>query len=223
MAEHKDTVLQDGFHRRTPPMQASRLRDAHPRTATVRNVHRGACNHGPVMLGVQGFICLTHPSLCFIKKTTKLLHGGRWENAGLAPTAKCRRSFPSWRPLSASGPRAKCSHTSLTNLGLFVCLSPYLARPRLPVALRGKTSRHTLGWRPTVAALPAGPRSASVQTGKRRGGGKYLRSVPSSSSDGCVNGPTAVWDPREHHQWVEGGSLPAAAGPTQAVAFPFMW
>lgn len=82
MAEHKDTVLQDGFHGRTPPMQASRLWYAHPRTATVRNVHRGGCKHGPAVLGVQVFICLTHPSLCFISKTTKLLHGGRWETLG---------------------------------------------------------------------------------------------------------------------------------------------
>lgn len=171
-------------------------------------------------VGRAGFHLLNSPFSVLHFKNDKVAPWRTLGNAGLAPTAKNRRSFSSWRPLSDSGPRAKCSHTSLTNLtGLFVCLSPYLARPRLPFALRGKPSRHTLGWRPTVAALPAGPRPASVQTRKRRGGGgKNLRPGPSSSSDGCVNGPTTVWDPCARHQWVE-GSLPAAPGRTQWLRF----
>lgn len=167
-------------------------------------------------VGRAGFHLLNSPFSVLHFKNDKVAPWRTLGNAGLAPTAQ------SWRPLSDSGPRAKCSHTSLTDLGLFVCLSPYLARPRLPFALRGKPSRHTLGWRPTVAALPAGPRSASVQTRKRRGGWEksasrsflFLRWMCERSNDSLGSVCASP---------MGGRKPPRGARSNSVVAFPFMW
>lgn len=147
MAEHKDAVLRGGFHRRNSPHAGRQT--LIPGASEDRNSPRraqGAWKHGSVMLAVRVFHQLSSPFTVLHLK--KLLHWGRWEIA----TAKCRSSFSSWRPLPDSGPTAKTSDTSWTDLRLFVSLSPCLARPRLSLALRCNPSRHSLGWRPTVTA-----------------------------------------------------------------------
>lgn len=151
MAEHKDTVPQDGFHCRNSPMQARHWQlHGHARTATVQNVHKEEEKYRPMVWTVRVFICLAHPSLCIIKN--KLAPSRTLEKRWFGPYNELRPQFFKQEAASGRGANPTCLDTSFKNLRLFVSLSPSLACLRVSPALQSNPSRHTLGWRPTVAA-----------------------------------------------------------------------
>lgn len=62
MAEHKESVRQDGFHCRNSPVQARhRQLDEHPRSATVQNVHEEIKEISPDDVDRAGFHLLSSP------------------------------------------------------------------------------------------------------------------------------------------------------------------
>lgn len=71
MAEHKESVRQDGFHCRNSPVQARhRQLDEHPRSATVQNVDEEIKEISPDDGDCAGFHLLSSPLCASEKKQT---------------------------------------------------------------------------------------------------------------------------------------------------------
>lgn len=166
-----------------------------------------------MMWTVRVFICLAHPSLCIIKikKTTNLLHRGRWKNAGLSPYNELQAQF--FKQEAASGAQRKrklFGHfiKELASLCFFFTISgmsPSL--PRSPVQSQPPYSRVETHGRRVTSWSPLGFRTEAKKEGKK----KERRADPPSSSDGCVSGPTGASAACKPHQWLNGGRTEGAS------------
>lgn len=140
-----------------------------------------------------------------------MLHGGRWGRF----YSQVHAQFFKLEAAFGQRPEGEVFRHFINQLAP-LCLSLTISGTS-PSPLRSRVqtqppySRAETHRRRVTSWSPLGFRTDEEEEG---GGGLDLRTGPSSSSDGWMNGPTAAWDPRERHQWVDGGLR---------APFPFMW